>query len=183
MSDLKRLKFQPDSSRLVCLIMVGTQVQFHKIPKIGFTRQILSDITHGKTMLSAYWHCKGIMRIWMYYYIVLLLSTANLLRIYCAWRYSMDLHGIVFHISMTAPLHSAGPLPQDKSRTCNWPANAQLNGNAVLLWLLWHLENGYGDMVPISPKLSCQICWICRICRINAIIVARCSNLPKGTKT
>ena len=34
----------------------------------------------GTTMLlSAYWHCKGIMRIWMYYYIVLLLSTANLL--------------------------------------------------------------------------------------------------------
>ena len=63
----------------------------------------------------------------------------------------MDLHVLIsnFHISMTAPLHSAGPLPQDKSRTCNWPANAQLNGNAVLLWLL---ENGYGDMVPKQSK-------------------------------
>ena len=69
-------------------------------------------LTGATMLLSAYWHCKGIMRIWMYYYIVLLLSTANLLRIYCAWRYSMDLHVLIsnFHISMTAPLHSAGSL-------------------------------------------------------------------------
>ena len=99
MSDLKRLKFQPDSSRLVCLIMVGTQVQFHKIPKIGFTSQILSDITHGNNhvvvcilTLQGYYENMNVL---LHCTTIYCESTANLLRIYCAWRYSMDLHVLI----------------------------------------------------------------------------------------
>ena len=154
MSDLKRLKFQPDSSNIIRY----------------YSREHPCCCLHID-IARVLWEYECTTTLYYYY----------LLRIYCESTVPGDTPWISmywFPIS-TFPwqLRSTQPVPclrTSQGRAIGLPMHnsteTQCSCGSCGTWKM--------DMViwcQNSPKLSCRICWICWI---NAIIVARCSNLP-----